>query len=144
MAPRHRQVGDELGAAGGSLAEDSAEVSAADFADLVGREALVQHLADHRGEKSSGQVWVGLVGALTLARGEQVCVGANTDVVDAHRVHHRLDAFDEFFQRVGELGPDADYAAGVSYDLGVFFADEPGFIISAIRAFAPVRLLRLV
>jgi len=40
------------------LTEDAAVVSAADFADIVRREALEQHLADNRVEKSctrSGQ-----------------------------------------------------------------------------------------
>jgi hypothetical protein len=42
-----------------------------------------------------------------------------------HRVHHRLDAFHEILQRVGQVSPHTDHAAGIGHDLCVFFADQP-------------------
>src|SRR5580704_15281154 len=80
-----------LNAASRGLAKDAAEVSAADFADILRRKALKQHLPDNRREKSSSQARIRLVRALALTRRKQICVSADTRVVDAHRVHHRLD-----------------------------------------------------
>jgi hypothetical protein len=44
-----------LGVAGRNLAKDAAEVSAADFADIVRSQALDKHLADNCGKKSSSK-----------------------------------------------------------------------------------------
>ena len=93
--------GAVLGVAGSNLAENPAEISAAHFADISRREALQQHLARNRMEKSSSQSWPSLVGALAHTRGEEICVTADTNVVDAHRVHHLFHACHGIFQRIG-------------------------------------------
>ena len=61
------------------LVENPAEVAAADLADLVGREALAQHLSDNRSEESSRQAWPGGVGRLAGAGRQNVAVGADAD-----------------------------------------------------------------
>jgi hypothetical protein len=79
--------------AGSDLAKDAAEVSAADFADIVGREALDPHLTDNYREESSSHSGPNPVGALAITRREQIGVGADPDMIDTNRVHHRLDIY---------------------------------------------------
>ncbi len=54
------------GAAMCDFSKDTAVVSATDFADIVGRESLAQHLTDNRAEKSLRQARPRLIGALPL------------------------------------------------------------------------------
>jgi hypothetical protein len=63
------------------LVKNPAEVSAADLADLAGREALAQQLSDGRFEESAGQTSPSGVGGLAGPRGQGVA--ADADVVDA-------------------------------------------------------------
>ena len=111
--------------AGRHLVENPAEVSAADLADLGGREALAEHLRDGRLEESAGQAGPGGVGGLAGPGGQDVGVGADADVVDADGVRQRLDARDVLAHRVGQFGPHADHAAGVRDHAGVVLADQP-------------------
>ncbi len=126
------------------LAKDAAEVSTADFADILRREALEQHFADNRMEKSSRQSWPSLVGALANTRGKQISVAPYANVVHAHRVHHRLDAFHEFFQRVRQVSPHPDHAARIATTFACSLLINRGFIISTILGLPPVRLSKLV
>src|ERR1700761_4337446 len=48
-------------------------------------------------------------------------------MVDAHRIHHRLNVFHEVFRGVCQFGPHADHTVGVGHDFRVFFADQMRF-----------------
>ena len=99
------------------LAKYSAVISSAYFGDLILCEPLTQHLTHNSRQKSSRQIWIGSIGARTYAGRKQIGIGADTDVVDAYRVHHRLDAFHKFSQRTGEVRPHPDDAPGIDTTL---------------------------
>ena len=97
------------------LAKDAAVVTATNLGDIIRGEPLMQHLTDNRREKSSHQVRKGSIGPRAHPRRKQIGISTDTDVVGADCVHHRLDAFHKFSERVGGVRPHSDDATGVGH-----------------------------
>src|ERR1700730_11577420 len=75
----------------------------ADLRGLLGRESRLQHLLRDGGEKPASFALPDRIGISALYIRFEVCIGADSGVVDAGGVNHALDLLDIFLRRVAYL-----------------------------------------